>query len=156
MQSNIKKLEDTFRQVDESSLYSSMDNYEVGGSLGCIMCNNPDNGKKVFLECNHVCHINCLVESQNKRVYNFNSIDAEFFNSCKCIACNTVLTREELKYIHSQYISNTNKIIIDYSEKMTLLTTRLDAMQTEIRACIDYKHKLEQTREKSREITLIL
>lgn len=152
-ESDIKMIENN---LENSSLYTH-NTHNSANSLECLMCcERGDSVPRIILECNHVFHISCLVDTHCKDVYNFALIDEEFFETLVCTVCNVSISYEQLRYIHSQNISSTNKRIVNYSMDMEKLNFRLKALKEEIRACTDYKHKLEQGREKSKQIVAII
>ena len=121
----------------------------------CNICNDM-NGPFIILSCNHIFHIKCLVEINFKDIYKYPIIDNEYFESRKCLACQETLPTEDLMYLHSKFLSTTKNLISKHQNSIENLENQLKQIKTELRTCYDYKHKLEQEREKSKQIVSVL
>jgi len=61
-----------------------------------------------------------------------------------------------LMYLHSKFLSSTKKLIGKHQNSIDNLENQLKQLKNELRTCYDYKHKLEQEREKSKQIVSVL
>jgi hypothetical protein len=121
----------------------------------CEMCNQK-NGPFIILGCNHIFHVKCLAEMNFKDIYKFSVIDTEYFESRCCPVCHDNVQTEELMYLHSKFLSSTSKSITKHQNSIEHLENQMKQIKAELRSCYDYKHKLEQEREKSKQIVSIL
>jgi hypothetical protein len=121
----------------------------------CNICNDK-NGPFLILSCNHIFHIKCLVEVNFKDIYNYPILDTEYFESRRCATCNENMQTEDLMYLHSKFLSSTKKLIGKHQNSIDNLENQLKQLKNELRTCYDYKHKLEQEREKSKQIVSVL
>lgn len=144
--SELKEMYDTKSQ--DSKQPDSENNYI------CNVCNQK-NGTFIILGCNHIFHIKCLVEDNYKDVYNY-PIDTEYFESRHCQVCNETIQTEDLMFLHSKFLSSTKKLILRHENSIENLEAQLKQIKSELRTCYDYKHKLEQQREKSKQIVTVL
>jgi hypothetical protein len=107
-----------------------------------ICCNNKNKYDNFFiLSCNHTFHIKCLA----------NIIFKDEMNS-KCTECLKTLEIEELVFLHSKFLSNTKILIGEHEIKIKDLEKKLDDLKEELRISYEYKNKLTNEREKSKEI----
>lgn len=150
------KVKDTVKQLEGKKA-------ETGISLGsekveCKICNNKSGrmDNYMILSCNHVFHVYCLAETHFSDIYKFNVIDDGYFATRKCLVCNTNLQTEELMFLHSKFLSGTKGRIEEHNESITQLEKKLQHLKDELKVCYDYRHKLEQEREKSKQIVATL
>lgn len=125
------------------------------GNHTCNLCNDK-NGPFLILSCNHIFHIKCLVEVNFKDIYNYPILDTEYFESRRCVTCNENMQTEDLMYLHSKFLSSTKTLICKHQHSIENLENQLKQLKNELRTCYDYKHKLEQEREKSKQIVSVL
>lgn len=137
----------------EPSESSSQFNKETGHN--CSMCDDK-NGPFIILSCNHIFHIKCLVTVNFKDVYKYPILDTDYFESRKCLVCDASLPTEDLMYLHSKFLSTTKNLISKHQHSIENLENQLKQIKAELRTCYDYKHKLEQEREKSKQIVSVL
>ncbi|NBO98924.1 MAG: hypothetical protein EBU90_02180 [Proteobacteria bacterium] len=129
----------------------------MGSNVFCKICKDPSvESGYIILSCNHMFHILCLAETHFTDIYKYPSIDSDYFTSRKCNVCNVKLEVEELVFLHSKFLSTTNDHIKSHDHNISELEKQLGNIKTELRACYEYKHKLEQEREKSKQIVSIL
>lgn len=121
----------------------------------CNICNDKC-GPFIILSCNHIFHIKCLAEVNFKDIYKYPVIDSEYFESRNCIVCDETMQTEDLMYLHSKFLSSTKKLISKHQTSIEHLENQLKQIKIELRTCYDYKHKLEQEREKSKQIVSVL
>ena len=109
-----------------------------------------------ILSCDHIYHIQCLAETHFEDVYKYPIIDTEYFSSRKCNICYKQLQLDEVMYLHGKYLKNTKDHIESHQNSIENFEYQLKKMKEELRVCYEYKHKLEQQREKSKQIVSIL
>jgi uncharacterized protein (UPF0212 family) len=123
----------------------------------CKICsNNTNTPGKMILSCNHIFHIQCLAESHFKDIYLYPVIDVEYFASRQCPCCSEKIQTEELMYIHSKFLLSTKTLISNHENSIAHLESQLKQIREDLRTCYDYKHKIEQEREKAKQIVSIL
>ena len=123
----------------------------------CKLCFNKSLKENyMILSCNHIFHIECLAESHFKDVYKYPIIDNEYFSNRKCTTCSEIMQLEEVMYLHGKFLSNTKNLIKKHQTSIEHLEHQMKQIKNELRTCYDYKHKLEQEREKSKQIVSIL
>jgi hypothetical protein len=123
----------------------------------CKLCNTKNtNENYMILSCNHIFHIRCLAESNFKDIYQYPIIDQEYFSHRKCLVCSEQLQQEELLYLHGKFLTNTKGLIKKHQSSIDNLEAQLKRIKDELRTCYEYKHRLEQQREKSKQIVSIL
>lgn len=124
----------------------------------CDICNNKSNSKDAFiiLTCEHIFHIKCLVETHYADVHKYGVIDEEYFNSRKCVTCNTAMEMEDIMYIHNKFYKNTKEYLVKQDEHIDVLNHQMNKLKEELRICYEYKQRLEHQREKSKQITITL
>ncbi len=123
-------------EIDENvSVPSLIDNE-------CRFCFEKTDQKLIFLTCNHVFHINCL-----SKIY----IDVDNTETCKCCVCYKNLEKEELYYIYTIFLKNTQKSrelyrneINSYQEKLDEVKEKYVKIEDDIKKCKDilYKNKI--------------
>lgn len=117
---------------------------------------NDKQDSYIILSCEHVYHVSCLVETHFQDLYKYPVIDEEYFASRKCLTCSKKLQTEELMFLHSKFLSSSKDKMDNHKESIALLEDKLKHIKDELRACYEYKHKLEIEREKSKEIVATL
>ena len=123
----------------------------------CELCKNNSSKDNFFiLSCDHIYHIQCLAETHFEDVYKYPVIDTEYFSSRKCNICYKQLQLDEVMYLHGKYLKNTKDFIERHQNSIEGFEYQLKKMKEELRVCYEYKHKLEQQREKSKQIVSIL
>lgn len=123
----------------------------------CGICNsNSKNDNFIILSCNHLFHIKCMVESEFDDIYKFNALDKEFFTNRKCKQCNVQLQTEELLFLHGKFLSSTKNNLESHQKSIANLEAQMNKIKEELRVCYNYSHKLEQQREKSKQIVTTL
>lgn len=132
--------------------YDSRDSRNSESNLQCNICNIDKNDTFVILSCNHIYHTNCFVENQFNNIYKYNTIDSVYLNSRECLKCKKNISLEELMFAHSKYISKIKNILETHSQNISCLENKLKNINDELKACYDYKHKLEIDKEKSKNI----
>jgi len=133
-------------------------NFKEKESLyNCKLCfNKSPKENYMILSCNHIFHIECLAESHFADVYKYPIIDNEYFSNRKCTTCSQIMQLEEVMYLHGKFLSNTKNLIQKHQSSIEHLEHQMKQIKNELRTCYDYKHKLEQEREKSKQIVSIL
>lgn len=123
----------------------------------CELCDNNSN-KDIFfiLSCDHIYHIQCLADTHFEDIYKYSIIDNEYFSNRKCNKCHKNMQLDEIMYLHGKYLNNTKGFIERHQDSIESLEYQLKKIKDELRICYDYKHKLEQQREKSKQIVSIL
>lgn len=126
--------------------------------ITCKLCLDQytDKGNYIILSCNHIYHIKCLAEEHFKDVLKYPLIDNDYFESRKCNICVKNLQAEEMMYLHSKFLSNTKELLDKHQLNINDLEDQMTKIKNDLRTCYDYKHKLEQEREKSKQIVTIL
>lgn len=123
----------------------------------CQLCKSNSSKDNFFiLSCDHIYHIQCLAETHFEDVYKYPIIDTEYFSSRKCNICYKQLQLDEVMYLHGKYLKNTKDHIESHQNSIENFEYQLKKMKEELRVCYEYKHKLEQQREKSKQIVSIL
>lgn len=127
-------------------------------TITCKLCldKHNDRGNYIILSCNHIYHIKCLAEDHFRDVLKYPLIDNEYFETRVCNICSSKLQIEEMMYLHSKFLSNTKDLLDKHQINISKLEGQMSQLKNELRSCYDYKHKLEQEREKSKQITNIL
>lgn len=124
----------------------------------CNICENKNTkaDKFIILSCNHIFHISCLAESHLEDVYKYDVIDNEYFASRKCSECSEKLQSSEILFLHSKFLSETKNKINNHASSIEELENKLKILKEELKVCYNYKHRLEQEREKSKQIITTL
>lgn len=157
VQKLIEKCEELSLETACTDVSTTKSNVSTRAEFCCKLCNRNDtNESYVILSCNHVFHIKCLVETHFQEVYKYPIIDQEYFSHRCCSVCSEPLQQEELMYLHGKFLSNTKQSITKHQTSINALETQLRRIKDELRTCYEYKHRLEQQREKSKQIVSIL
>ncbi len=122
--------------------------------LSCKICFNKSGRKDnyIVLSCNHVFHIQCLVENHFNDTNKYPVIDAEYFSTRKCQICSKQLETEELMFLHSKFHSSAKDKLESHQTSIVAIEERLKKLKEELRTCYEYKNKLEHDRETSKQI----
>lgn len=131
---------------------------ENSNNFCCKLCNNNNNinDNYTILSCNHVFHVYCLVDYHYNDSYRLNMIDSEYFASRKCPTCDKILQTEELMFIHSKFLTYTKDKVESHHKNILNLENQFNKIKEELRICYEYKQKLDNEREKSKQIVTSL
>ncbi len=125
--------------------------------FNCELCKSNSSKDNFFiLSCDHIYHIQCLADTHFEDIYKYPVIDNEYFSSRKCNICYKQLQLDEVMYLHGKYLKNTKDFIERHQNSIESLEYQMKKIKDELRVCYEYKHKLEQQREKSKQIVSIL
>lgn len=123
----------------------------------CELCKSNSSKDNFFiLSCDHIYHIQCLADTHFEDIYKYPVLDNEYFASRKCNICYKQLQLDEVMYLHGKYLKNTKDFIESHQNSIVSLEYQMKKIKDELRVCYEYKHKLEQQREKSKQIVSIL
>jgi hypothetical protein len=124
----------------------------------CQICLKEKNNKENFiiLSCNHVFHIYCLADVHYNDEHKYSVIDEQYLSSRNCPTCNVSLQSEELMFLHSKFLASTKDKVESHSQNITCLESQFNKIKDELRACYEYKQKLDIEREKSKQIVTSL
>jgi hypothetical protein len=131
---------------------------ELKTATPCRVCHgkNEKQDNYIILSCNHVFHISCLAESNMNDNRKFQMIEDEFFNSCHCLYCDKLMLTEELVFLYSKFYNGTKHRMKHHEESIEKLEAKMKQLKDELRACYEYKYKLEQERDKSKQYVAML
>ena len=146
-----KKYESDVNSINRESEFSS-----IVTNIICELCNDSLDSKFIILNCGHIFHVKCLVSLHLKDIYDYPSIDEQYFTDKKCLVCNSGIETEDFMVLHTKFLSSTNHNIVDFTKKLEKMEGDLNKIKQDIKVCLDYKHKLQQNREKSKQIIAIL
>lgn len=150
------EVDDTIETNTKNILLEPEPKQESSNVITCKLCLDNNKGNYIILSCNHIFHIKCLAEEHFKDVLKYPLIDEEYFASRKCNICFHELQKEETMYLHSKFLSTTRELLDTHQTSILDLEHQMTRLKNELRTCYDYKHKLEQEREKSKQIVSIL
>jgi hypothetical protein len=123
----------------------------------CELCKSNSSKDNFFiLSCDHIYHIQCLADTHFEDIYKYPVIDNDYFSNRKCNICYKQLQLDEVMYLHGKYLKNTKDFIERHQNSIESLEYQSKKLKDELRVCYEYKHKLEQQREKSKQIVSIL
>lgn len=124
----------------------------------CRLCDNqsPNNQNYIILSCNHIYHVKCLADKDHADSKDCRVMDDEFFESRKCVACQTIIEKSEIIMTHTKFFKGTVEFINKHDENISRLEDQINKLKEELKSSIEYKQKLEYEREKSKQITTIL
>lgn len=125
-------------------------NNEVPKCRICADKHNQQNDSFIILSCNHMYHIFCLADVHFKDSYTM--IDEQYLQSRLCPCCQIPLQKEELMFLHSKFISSSKNKAEQHMQSITDLENQFNKIRDELRACYEYKQKLDNEREKSKQI----
>jgi len=135
-----------------SNISSNIRTEEYTKNIQCLYCNNDNNNQFIILSCNHTFHIKCLANVMNINIL----IDDEFLNSIYCQECNTKLDSSEILFIYNKFYKETNEYLVNCNNKIKNLEKELNNIKNELKINLEYKQKLEHTKEQSKIIILTL
>jgi hypothetical protein len=144
------------KQMFNTKNTTKSENASTKEDYTCECCDNKSSGSFIILSCNHMFHIKCLTEMNLKDIYKYPVLDIEYFESRKCSVCDENIQTEDMLYLHSKFLSSTKKLISNHDNSIEHLEHQLRQIKSELRTCYEYKHKLEQEREKSKQIVSVL
>lgn len=154
-----------FQSTDDLSIISGSDssstiNYIKSQSpvnnYKCGICASVTDSSFVILSCHDTFHVKCLVDYYTVDFSSFDSIDEVFFDSKQCKLCNTNIDLDDVFHIHSKFLRGTASALSNYDIQLKSLDLQISTLRNERNICYSYKHKLEQTRERSSHIVSIL
>lgn len=122
----------------------------------CELCSTESDSKFIILNCGHLFHVGCIVEHQLRDIFKYENIDEGYFSNTLCNVCETIVDKEDLLIIHTKYMSSTETILEAFTNNLNLLEFELKKLRDKIKGCLCEKHKLQQSREKSKHIISIL
>lgn len=125
----------------------------------CYKCKNGGNKNDPFmiLNCGHIFHIGCLVEIHFDEFTNCGGIiDSRFINNCICIVCDEQMEVEDILHMHNKYTKSTKEQLKYQSEQIDILDKQMSKLKDEMRIQLEYKQRLEDKRNKSKQITITL
>ena len=127
--------------------------------LDCYKCKNIDNkdDKFMILNCSHIYHIGCLVESHFDKFNKFGGIiDQDFCNNCICEKCNEPMELEDIIHIHNKFTKTTKEHLKIQEDRIEILDKQMNKIKEEMRNLLEYKQRLEDKKNKSKQITISL
>lgn len=128
--------------------------------FNCTMCKNErsfKNDQYIILSCNHMFHVECLVDIHFDNFDKFGRvIDKKFCENCRCLVCDNQMEIEDIVHIHNKFTKTTKEYIKIQDNNIDDLDKKLSKLKDEMRNLLEYKQKLEQKREKSKQITITL
>lgn len=126
--------------------------------ISCKLCANKSNQNDsyIILSCNHMFHIYCLADYHYNDNHRLDIISSEYFSTRKCPTCEKQLQTEELMFLHSKFLSYTKGKVESHQESILNLETQFNKIKEELRICYEYKQKLDNEREKSKQIVTSL
>ena len=127
--------------------------------LDCYKCKNTDNkdDKFMILNCSHIYHIGCLVESHFDKFNKFGGIiDQDFCNNCICEKCNEPMELEDIIHIHNKFTKTTKEHLKIQEDRIEILDKQMNKIKEEMRNLLEYKQRLEDKKNKSKQITISL
>jgi len=138
--------------------YDYKNNYNTKDEHKCNLCLNRNSIKDSFmiLTCGHIFHIKCLVDNHYSDANKHGVIDEEYLNNRCCLICNKQMEIEDILYVHNKFYKNTKDYLIKQQENIEKLDKQMTKLKEELRICYDYKQKLENQREKSKQITIMI
>jgi len=124
--------------------------------LICKLCNTTSNDNLIILSCKHVFHIYCLASQHFKDGSGSSIIDEDYFKHRKCPTCSKTMDKEELMFLHSKFLGCTKHKMELHQQNVDTLEAQFNKIREELRACYEYKQKLEVEREKSKQLVTLL
>lgn len=125
----------------------------------CYKCKNGGNKNDPFmiLNCGHIFHIGCLVEIHFDEFTNCGGIiDSRFINNCICMVCDEQMEVEDILHMHNKYTKSTKEQLKYQSDQIDILDKQMSKLKDEMRIQLEYKQRLEDKRNKSKQITITL
>ena len=59
-------------------------------------------------------------------------------------------------YIHNKFYKSTKEYLVKQDDRIDIIGKQMSKLKEELRICYDYKQRLEQQREKSKQITVTI
>lgn len=125
----------------------------------CYKCKNGKNKTDPFmiLNCGHIFHIGCLVEIHFSEFTNSGGIiDEKFISKCKCVLCGEQMEVEDILHMHNKFTKCTKEQLIFQTDQIDILDNKISKLKDEMRIQLEYKQRLEDKRNKSKQITITL
>jgi hypothetical protein len=125
----------------------------------CYKCKNGGNKNDPFmiLNCGHIFHIGCLVEIHFDEFTNCGGIiDERFIKNCTCMVCNEQMEVEDIVHMHNKFTKSTKEQLKYQSDQIDILDKQMSKLKDEMRVQLEYKQRLEDKRNKSKQITITL
>ena len=122
-------------------------------------CKNGGNKNDPFmiLNCGHIFHIGCLVEIHFDEFTNCGGIiDGRFIKNCTCMVCNEQMEVEDIVHMHNKFTKSTKEQLKYQSDQIDILDKQMSKLKDEMRVQLEYKQRLEDKRNKSKQITITL
>lgn len=151
-ESDVISTDSVFTNVQTREIINEYSDTKQTNVISCYLC-NTDNQGFIILNCNHIFHIKCIAEFHQNQNCN---IDEDYIKNLSCSVCETGIQMDELHFIYSKYTSNSDKMLQEYTLLTEGLEAQLKSLKDEIRTCFEYKYKLQQSREKSKQILCML
>jgi hypothetical protein len=127
----------------------------------CFICSGSKEIKKIkndnpfiILSCNHICHINCIVDYYINN--NYVIVDRAFLESMKCLCCSQQLEIEDVHHIYNKYNKNISNNINEQNNQISVLDLQLSKIKEEMCTLLENKQKLEQKKERSKQIIMTI
>ena len=128
-------------------------------SYDCYKCKNGGNKNDPFmiLNCGHIFHIGCLVEIHFDEFTNCGGIiDERFISNCICMVCDEQIEVEDILHMHNKFTKSTKEQLKYQSDQIDILDKQMSKLKDEMRVQLEYKQRLEDKRNKSKQITITL
>lgn len=128
-------------------------------SHDCYKCKTTGNKNDPFmiLNCGHIFHIGCLVEIHFDEFKNCGGIiDERFITNCICMVCDEQMEVEDILHIHNKFTKSTKEQLKYQSDQIDILDKQMSKLKDEMRIQLEYKQRLEDKRNKSKQITITL
>lgn len=125
----------------------------------CYKCKNSGNKNDHFmiLTCGHIFHIGCLVEIHFVEFTKCGGIiDEIFIKNCTCMVCNEQMEVEDILHMHNKFTKSTKEQLKYQSNQIDILDKQMSKLKDEMRIQLEYKQRLEDKRNKSKQITITL
>lgn len=165
IESNIKSIRKIYEPESQDGNEHNQTKEEEGENICktqnqhvCNICFNKKNIKDTFiiLTCGHIFHIRCLVDIHYSDASKYRIIDEDYFNSRCCLVCNNQMEMEDILYIHNKFYKSTKEYLVKQDDRIDIIDKQMSKLKEELRICYDYKQRLEQQREKSKQITVTI
>lgn len=125
----------------------------------CYKCKNGGNKNDPFmiLNCGHIFHIGCLVEIHfDEFTHCGGIIDERFIKNCICTVCDEQMEVEDILHMHNKFTKSTKEQLKYQSDQIDILDKQMSKLKDEMRIQLEYKQRLEDKRNKSKQITITL
>lgn len=153
---DINSLIDTNSMSSQVTYKSDKNEYlETNQQVNCSICNSKDSKYSfVILSCGHIFHAKCIGELHTKNKNNI--IDKDFLLSQECNVCSKTIDTEDMMYIHSKFLKNLKTTLEDKEVGISLLNNKLSMIKEELRVHYEHKQKLENERDISKQISIVI